>query len=135
METQALGTRATSIWCHCFAVNISTRNTSHFFAWWCLYITEGVAYQAPPPYPGLDDPSLKVPPVVVCLPGKKVGRVSPLMDEWEGQTVREELHQGWVLSEVTRNQLENPSRHAHKLTCPALMSDIKLVKGSYIKIL
>jgi len=92
-----------------------------------------VAYQAPPPYPGLEDPLLKVPPPVVeFVPGKKIGRVSPLIDEWEGQTVREELHQAWVLSNVTRSQLEDPLRHPHKLTCPALMADIKLVRDHSI---
>ena len=58
--------------------------------------------------------------------------MSPLVYEGEGQEVKEELHQAWVLNNITRSQLENPPQDGSCLTRPSLMTDIKLVRGDYV---
>ena len=52
------------------------------------------------------------------------------MVELEGSEVNETLCQAWVLSKWTRGLLDNPQPGTH-LTCPALMTDIKLVGVTY----
>ena len=44
--------------------------------------------------------------------------------------MREDIHQAWVLCPLTRQLVGNRTRHASHLTCPAIMTDIKLVRGS-----
>ena len=51
------------------------------------------------------------------------------MDEVKGSKVSEDISQAWVLSNWTRSLLTHRQPGAH-LTCPALMTDIKLVSPS-----
>lgn len=71
----------------------------------------------------LPSPTMPLPPV-------SAGRLSPLMwEETEGSKVSERISQAWVLSDWTRSMLGNHQPGAH-LTCPAIMTDIKLVSWS-----
>ena len=82
-----------------------------------------------PTFAQLNEPLLKAPMGVAVR--DRAGRVSPLMDEWEGQEVREDVHEAWVLSADTRAQLQNRGKIAIA-TCPALMADIKLVSCYHV---
>ena len=94
----------------------------------CVLYVDGVRHHVLPSYPPPDELVLKV-PVGVDSRVMRTGSVSPLMDEWEGQEVREEFHQAWVLSQQTWAQLQQSTLDSSHLTCPALMADIKLVRG------
>lgn len=93
--------------------------------------------QTPPAFTHLDRPLLGLP-----VGGTFKARPSSacvLVDEGEGLKVREDIHQAWVLSKVTRSLLEGQPLEEGAgggggLTCPALMTDIKLVRDVKINL-